>query len=405
MRSLRLGPDSVATRCLKVPRGGDRLCHPAILYVFPSFHYPYSPPAMGPPAMSPTPPEFESSDAYLALLARLARTEAQVSALSAQVATLSDLVRSAIPARTTSTLPAPSPPKRPLFSPFDSDPPLTAASAFSAQPSSHRSATPKTPAGAPPAQQADPSISALTQQITALSTSVAQLQRLQHTQTQQQSLTRQPSSSIAPPLHPQQPQQQQQQPAQQLGSSSLGGDRHPGPLSIGVPRLPSGGIDSFLGNNGPLTMPNSQPGGASGANASSMPFGRAPSPNPNRPGMNRSFSSSVVQADGRGAHGHGHGHSHNGSHGHAHLSPGHLSLGAHGHQHQLGHGHGLHSHGPSALGRDWPSPGGQQQVQSGQKDGLTTPGGAAAPGGGIVVSKWEHLNLKVDLLRSISKYG
>lgn len=172
-----------------------------------------------------------------------------------------------------------------------------------------------------------------------------------------------------------------------------------------MPRLPSGGIDSFLGNNGPLTMPNSQPGGASGANASSMPFGRAPSPNPNRPGMNRSFSSSVVQADGRGAHGHGHGHSHNGSHGHAHLSPGHLSLGAHGHQHQLGHGHGLHSHGPSALGRDWPSPGGQQQVQSGQKDGLTTPGGAAAPGGGIVVSKWEHLNLKVDLLRSISKYG
>lgn len=31
--------------------------------------------------------------------------------------------------------------------------------------------------------------------------------------------------------------------------------------------------------------------------------------------------------------------------------------------------------------------------------------GAAAPGAGIVVTKWEHLNLKVELLRSISKYG
>ncbi|KIS00885.1 translation initiation factor [Cryptococcus deuterogattii 2001/935-1] len=335
--------------------------------------------------MSPSPPEFEASDAYLALLARLARTEAQVSALSAQVATLSDLVRSAIPARTTSNLPAPSPPKRPVFSPFDSDPPLTAApSAFSAQPNSYLSAPPKTPTGTSPTQQSAPSISALTQQITALSTSVAQLQRLQHSQTQQQSLTRQPSSSLAPSLHPQSSQQAVQQ---QLGSSSLGGDRHPGSLSLGVPRLPSGGIDSFLGNNGPLTMPNSQPGGVSGTNPSSMPFGRAPSPNPNRPGMNRSFSSSVVQADGRGAHGHGQGHNYSGSgsHGHAHLSPGHLSLGGHGHQHQLGHGHGLHGHGPSALSRDWPSPGGQQQVQSGQKDGSTTPGGAAAPGGGIVV--------------------
>jgi hypothetical protein len=30
---------------------------------------------------------------------------------------------------------------------------------------------------------------------------------------------------------------------------------------------------------------------------------------------------------------------------------------------------------------------------------------AAAPGAGIVVTKWEHLQLKPDLLRSISKYG
>jgi hypothetical protein len=30
---------------------------------------------------------------------------------------------------------------------------------------------------------------------------------------------------------------------------------------------------------------------------------------------------------------------------------------------------------------------------------------AAAPGAGIVVTKWEHLNLKVDLLRAVNKYG
>jgi hypothetical protein len=31
--------------------------------------------------------------------------------------------------------------------------------------------------------------------------------------------------------------------------------------------------------------------------------------------------------------------------------------------------------------------------------------GVAAPGAGIVITKWEHLNLKMELLRSISKYG
>ena len=38
-------------------------------------------------------------------------------------------------------------------------------------------------------------------------------------------------------------------------------------------------------------------------------------------------------------------------------------------------------------------------------NGPPGPGGAAAPGAGIVVTKWDHLNLKVELLRSISKYG
>jgi translation initiation factor 4A len=31
--------------------------------------------------------------------------------------------------------------------------------------------------------------------------------------------------------------------------------------------------------------------------------------------------------------------------------------------------------------------------------------GVAAPGAGIVITKWEHLNLKMELLRFISKYG
>jgi hypothetical protein len=42
----------------------------------------------------------------------------------------------------------------------------------------------------------------------------------------------------------------------------------------------------------------------------------------------------------------------------------------------------------------------------GVSQGVMTPGGgAAAPGAGIVVTKWDHLNLKVELLRSIGKYG
>jgi hypothetical protein len=32
-------------------------------------------------------------------------------------------------------------------------------------------------------------------------------------------------------------------------------------------------------------------------------------------------------------------------------------------------------------------------------------GGAATPGAGIVVTKWDHLNLKPELLRGIVKYG
>jgi len=64
-------------------------------------------------------------------------------------------------------------------------------------------------------------------------------------------------------------------------------------------------------------------------------------------------------------------------------------------------------------GRDWssiPNVNGPTTPGGGQGGaGMMSPsvggGGAAAPGAGIVVTKWEHLNLKVELLRSVLKYG
>jgi hypothetical protein len=77
--------------------------------------------------------------------------------------------------------------------------------------------------------------------------------------------------------------------------------------------------------------------------------------------------------------------------------------------------------------RDWPSPGGPGLLTPGGSGGVPGNGsgsgnananangngngngmaaqGVAAPGAGIVITKWEHLNLKMELLRSISKYG
>lgn len=68
-----------------------------------------------------------------------------------------------------------------------------------------------------------------------------------------------------------------------------------------------------------------------------------------------------------------------------------------GHQNSLNNG-----------ARDWsPGPGGL--AQGPMTPSVVAPGangnGVGAPGAGIVVTKWEHLNLKVELLRSIAKYG
>ncbi|WVO14121.1 hypothetical protein L204_101749 [Cryptococcus depauperatus] len=307
-----------------------------------------------------SPPEFESSNAYLSLLARMNRTEAQVSALSAEVAKLSDLLKTLL------TLPeiGPSLPKTQAFSPFDSNTPpdgvsgsLALQTGVSGQlsPAASRPITPNENTVLFGTASQDSSIAALTQQISALSTSVAQLQRLQHSQAQQ-SVTRQPSLPST-----------QAHSGQHLGPSSLTGDRHPGPLSLDVPR-------QDFGPSGPLTSP---------AQTSTGLFGLS-----TRPGINRSFSSSIVSPEIHRSYSHSHSHSH---------SHGHFSGGHHGHISQ-GQTHG---------GRgEWPSPAvqGPGGRDAGRGDGVLTPG-AATPGGGIVISKWEHLNLKIDLLRSISKYG
>jgi len=97
-----------------------------------------------------------------------------------------------------------------------------------------------------------------------------------------------------------------------------------------------------------------------------------------RPNINRSISSSVIgnQQDGEGKWGGRMG------------GPGHLQMPNMG----------------GALERVW-SPGGMMTPTVSVNGMNGVGGGAAAPGAGIVVTKWEHLNLKVELLRAVNKYG
>ncbi|OCF36380.1 translation initiation factor [Kwoniella heveanensis BCC8398] len=331
------------------------------------------------------PQDFESSPLYQALNARLSRQESALSSLSAQVDQLSALVKSSLavnnttsPSRPKSTKPNPVS----VFAPFDSELPLPGGGAGGVGagvsaglpkspfiPTSTPQAT-STPGPSASSGNQDATISALTHQITALSTSVAQLQRLQQSQAQ---LTRQ-SSNPPPTL------------------ASLGGERHPGPLALG-PRPLHQGVESLINSSGPMTTPNassSHLAAPSGTQGSHSPFGPGPGAvggagggGGGRPGINRSFSSGVIG----GAPG-----------------PGGLS-GTSDNTGFLPHRQHGHAHTPSALARDWPSPGPGQAGND--RSGALTPGGSGvtAPGAGIVITKWEHLNLKVDLLRSISKYG
>jgi hypothetical protein len=320
--------------------------------------------------------DWETSPLFLALSARMAKTEAAVSALSAQVAQLSMAVKSALPQPLHHLAPPSLPPTfvapQTVFSPFD-DSPARAPSPF-APPTpattTHQSTT-------PPGERDANNVAALTQQIAALSTSVAQLQRLQHSQVQSQShnaLPRQPSSPMPPPL-----------------------DRGPGVLPLsGRPFHPNDLI------SGPLTAPGSAvppPGGPMlGAPPTARPdltFGQGQ----NRPNIHRSISSSVIGGDDKWG------------------PPGPTPV--------VGKFGNTLAMPPISAQRDWPSPGGPGLLTPGGSGGVAGNGnanananangngngnvmgaqGVAAPGAGIVITKWEHLNLKMELLRSISKYG
>ena len=256
--------------------------------------------------------EWETSPVYLALSARVSKTEQTLSTLSAQVASLTSIVKNL----TGPSLPHPSAASRaaPMFSPFEGPDP--------AKPS------PFIPAQTAP--KGDPTVSALTTQIAALSASVAQLQRLQQTQGQ---LTRQ--NSTAPNTVA-----ERQQPFGRI------------PEGISTP----GG---HMGNNGGMVSP---------VVTSSSAFGGG-----NRPNINRSMSSSVIPGGGN----------------------------------EGAEKWGAPKFAIQNASRDWsPGPGaGQGPVTPGGINGAMGQTGAAAPGAGIVVTKWDHLNLKVELLRSISKYG
>lgn len=308
----------------------------------------------------------ESSPAFQALSARLLATESSLATLTTHVAQLSALVRAALPAvASTST-----------FAPFDALSPGLSGSGAPGPTRDLSSSRPLTPLST-----SDASVAALTQQIAALSTSVAQLQKLQS-----QSIQRQGSSSSSNPLPG-------------LGGSgpSISPPIHerpgPGPLPYGLPR----GQNGFgLGTNGPFTAgmpqrnsmispsphsvaqphipPHPSPGPGPGA------IGRDFLPQSNRPGINRSISSSVVQDGERWPQP---------SHAGGRLGPNGLPM----------------SLGPVS-GRDWNSgPQGQMQLDRGMMTPAVSGPGAGAQGQGMAVTKWDHLGLKPELLRSVLKYG
>ncbi|ORY29981.1 hypothetical protein BCR39DRAFT_574365 [Naematelia encephala] len=246
---------------------------------------------------------WQASPMYLALSARMQQTEATLASLSAQVAQLSNLVRAALPKPSS----IPQPPV--VFSPFDAPDP---SPFIPASPTTSKQSV-------PPAD--DNAISLLTQQVSALSTSVTQLQKMQS----QSHITRQNSNPSAAAHQPH--------------------------LTSG-PAL-AASVKGSAGGNGHMNL--NQP--------HQRDFGHA------RPNIARSISTSVMGAASGG----------------------------------MGDGDKWGNGPPGRMGRDWPSPGPGGLLSPSTSGGAAA--GAAFPGAGIVVTKWEHLNLKVELLRSIAKYG
>jgi len=261
---------------------------------------------------------------YIALSSRVAATESAISSLSAQVTTLSDIVSRALPS----------------------------------------SSSPVTPLQVDSSE----SIAALTQQISALSTSVAQLQRLQSvSQTRQQS--RAEARDTLPSLG--------------LGSLSLHSQNvfNTGPLTAPGPFAkhnqrdfhPSQVQGQGQGQGRPQTSrsvsTNMVPPATIDGDKTWGPPTRGGG-NPLSPGGG-GWPTSVL----------------NGGGGNAPTTPG-------------GQGLGQGMMTPSIVG-----PAGHG---NGNGAGNANGGGAAGPGvpgAGIVVTKWDHLNLKPELVRSIQKYG
>jgi hypothetical protein len=286
---------------------------------------------------------------YLALSSRLSATESAISSLSAQVSALQETVNWHLPSAST---PA---------------------------------SVPSTNIDGVGNGEKGESIAALTQQISLLSTSVAQLQRLQ-------SLSRQPSDSDS--------RLQRNNPPLSLGPSTGTGN---GPTRPNTGQAPPLGLSlnstQNVFNTGPLTAPHPGPGSGPG------PFGPGPKnalalPREfqQRPGVPRSASSNMIPpAPGKEGEK---------TWGPPSRGPGNMNL--------------------MSPGGGWPTSINPSGNGNGNGAGPTTPGGAgggmmtpsiagagagtvangpSAPGAGIVVTKWEHLNLKPELVRSVQKYG
>ncbi|WRT67424.1 uncharacterized protein IL334_004395 [Kwoniella shivajii] len=377
-----------------------------------------------PPNPTPNQSEIESSPIYQALSLRLMRTENALSTLSTQVSQLTSFIQTlpniqngsqshsqminTSPTRSKNTINHSS---SSVFTPFDDELPLPSNLGIGGlgSKSQNGSIIPKSPfiptSTTQPQSQTPSSnsnsnsnahnheIAALTQQISALSTSVAQLQRLQQSQNSN-NIIRQNSSNQTSTLS-------------NLGIGNIGGERiktqnqnqnqnqnqhQQNHLALGIPRPLHQGVESLINSNGPMTTPNQSFGSpSSGINSTPIPGGGGGGGGVGgggiRPNMNRSFSSGVIGQP---------------SSQHPNPNP------------NQGHNQG---HTPSGL-RDWqsqsqsPGPGSisipmqTPDIIRTTNNGPLTPGGnSIAPGAGIVITKWDHLNLKVDLLRSISKYG
>lgn len=322
--------------------------------------------------------DWETSPAYLALSARVAKTESTLASLSAQVSQLSSLIHGALlnpdsvaPRQTPGAAAAVS--GLGVFSPFDEPASSPFVPAGGNAPTRAMSPAPPQPGSA----SGDANIAALTAQIAALSTSVAQLQRLQQTQA---NLTRQNSNPSVHSAGNNGPSQSNGPPA----GPDARGMLHPGqvPLNARQGYHPEPGAPlNGNGNGGPMNGPNGMQSHGQGHHG-----GMRPDLAFARPNIGRSVSSSVIGMGGVG--------------GDEKWGPPKFGMGGLG---------GL----PPPTGRpggDWPSPSIGGPVTGGAAGagvGANGPGtgGIAAPGAGIVVTKWEHLNLKQELLRSIAKYG